>query len=190
MMREAILVAQLLAAAGAGLAGGVFFAFSAFVMPGLKRLPVEGGIRAMNVINAAAWRPLMILLFGTAAVCLAVIASLIAMWGSYPIRLAETGATMGLAGAVFYILGAVLVTLERNVPLNRMLSAATDASGPMVWRAYLRDWVKWNHVRTATCAVACALLVSGAAMMQVAWLRPVLRHIDCMTPEGHLGPCY
>src|SRR5262245_18157111 len=152
MMRDAILVAELLAALGAGLAGGVFFAFSAFVMRGLKRLPDQDGIAAMNAINVAAVRPpLMILLFGTAAVCRAVMVALIVTWGSHRIYLAESGAVLSLVGAVFYILGAVLVTMERNVPLNRALAEATDASGPMLWKMYLRDWVKWNHIRTATC---------------------------------------
>ena len=130
MMREAIHVAELLAAMGAGLASGVYFAFSAFVMQGLKRLPAEDGIKAMNAINVAAVRPpLMVLLFGTAAMCLAVVVSLVVTWGSPTTRLAESGMTMSLAGAVVYILGAVLVTMERNVPLNRALAAATDASG-------------------------------------------------------------
>jgi uncharacterized membrane protein len=36
------------AAVGSGLIGGVFFAFSAFVMAALARLPASGGIAAMS----------------------------------------------------------------------------------------------------------------------------------------------
>lgn len=187
-MRDTILVIELLAAVGAGLAGGVFFAFSTFVMRGLGNLPAADGIKAMNAINVAAVRPpLMILLFGTAAVCVAVIAALIVTWGNHRIDLAVSGRALSLAGAGLYILGAVLVTMERNVPLNRALAATTDASGPMLWRAFLRDWVKWNHVRTVTCVIACALLISGA-VLQVA--RPSIRPAACMTLDGQPVPCW
>ncbi len=61
----------LVAAIGSGLVGGVFFAFSSFVMPALRRLPDDQGISAMQAINKAAPTPLfMTALFGTAAVSL------------------------------------------------------------------------------------------------------------------------
>lgn len=189
-MREAILAIEMLAAVGAGLAGGVFFAFSAFVMLGLKRLPTEDGIKAMNAINVAAVRPpLMILLFGTAAVCAAVIVALIMAWGSPRLHLAESGMALSLAGAVIYLLGAILVTMERNVPLNRALAAATESSGAMMWKIYLRDWVKWNHVRTVTCAIACVLLILGVVRQAP---RPLLPSYiaDCMDIVTHaMAPC-
>jgi uncharacterized membrane protein len=99
------------------------------------------------------------------------------------------GLGAGLAGGVFFAFGAVLVTMGRNVPLNRALAEATDASGPMLWRTYLRDWVKWNHVRTVTCAVACVLLVYGTAL-QIP--RPIIPSYiaDCMDLKTQqLAPC-
>jgi uncharacterized membrane protein len=55
---------------GCGLIGGVFFAFSAFVMSGLNRLPPSRATAAMQSINVTAQHPpLMLALFGTAAVC-------------------------------------------------------------------------------------------------------------------------
>src|SRR4026209_1034674 len=57
-----------IAAVGAGLAAGVFFAFSSFVMQTLRRLPSEQGIAAMQSINKQAPTPaFMMLLIGTAA---------------------------------------------------------------------------------------------------------------------------
>lgn len=54
------------AALGSGLAGGVFFAFSAFVMPALGAVSKPVGIAAMQSINNRAVKPpLMIALFGT-----------------------------------------------------------------------------------------------------------------------------
>ena len=62
-----------IAATGSATVGGVFYAFSTFVMPGLRALPPAEGAAAMQKINVAAVRPgLMIALFGTAAVCVAV----------------------------------------------------------------------------------------------------------------------
>jgi hypothetical protein len=56
----------MITAVGAGVAGGVFFAFSTFVMPALHRLPKPQGMAAMQSINKAAPNPLfMAVLFGT-----------------------------------------------------------------------------------------------------------------------------
>jgi uncharacterized membrane protein len=74
-----------------------------------------------------------------------------------------------IGGSVVYLVGAILVTLLRNVPLNNALAAATQADGPEIWKTYLHDWVKWNHVRTVACTLACALLVA-ALVMQLAWI--------------------
>jgi uncharacterized membrane protein len=60
-------VATLAATLGCGLNTGVFFAFSTFVMPALKRLPAVQGIAAMQSINKLAVTPaFMAVLFGTA----------------------------------------------------------------------------------------------------------------------------
>ena len=61
----------LAAALGAGLVAGIFFAFSAFIMAALKRLPPEGGISAMQSINVAVLNPVFFLVFfGTAVAAL------------------------------------------------------------------------------------------------------------------------
>ena len=68
-------------AVGAGLNGGVFFAFSTFVMRALARLPVSGGMSAMQAINREAPSPLfMLLLFGTGILSVAAGAIAIAGW--------------------------------------------------------------------------------------------------------------
>ena len=50
-------ILTLVAAVGAGLVGGVFFAFSAFVMRALRGLPDEQGLAAMQAVNRAAPAP-------------------------------------------------------------------------------------------------------------------------------------
>jgi uncharacterized membrane protein len=51
-MSPALFGVALAAALGAGLNGGVFFAFSGFVMPALQRLPAAQGIAAMQSITS------------------------------------------------------------------------------------------------------------------------------------------
>ena len=66
-------------AVGCAVNGGVFFAFSSFVMAALRRLAPAQGIAAMQSINVVALTPpLMIPLFGTALACLALIVTAIA----------------------------------------------------------------------------------------------------------------
>ncbi|HLL90834.1 MAG TPA: hypothetical protein VK324_16150 [Tepidisphaeraceae bacterium] len=58
----------LAAALGSGLMAGVFFAFSAFVMRALGRLPAGEAVAAMRAINVAVINPLFLGVFlGTAA---------------------------------------------------------------------------------------------------------------------------
>lgn len=158
MPDDTILIIEFIAALGSGLAGGVFFAFSGFVMQGLALLPGSDGAKAMNAINVTAVKPpLMILMFGTAVLCAFIVVLCF-------FRLGETG--MGLAGlgAVVYLAGSIAVTMLRNVPLN--IALGKDAENRDLWARYLREWMLWNHVRTVTCAIAAALFI--AAMLQQA----------------------
>ncbi len=144
-------------AVGCGVAGGVFFAFSSFVMDALRRLPHAEGITAMQAVNRQAVTPVfMATLFGTAALC-AVLAVL-------ALRHREAPASgWVLAGAVLYLVGAIGVTAVRNVPLNDAL-AALDPAAPASagrWNAYLRDWTRWNHVRAVASAAAAAAMTVG-----------------------------
>ena len=100
---------------GCGVVSGVFFAFSGFVMPALGRLPASQGIAAMQAINVTAVTPpLMIALFGTAAVCLAIIVEAALTWGT-------PGAALRILAALLYLLGVVGVTMVCNVPRNNAL---------------------------------------------------------------------
>ncbi|MBZ9670123.1 DUF1772 domain-containing protein [Mesorhizobium sp. ES1-3] len=141
-----------IAALGAGVVGGVFFAFSNFVMPAFARLPAAGGIAAMNSINVTVITPMfMTALFGTGLVCLVLISGAIIGWS-------QPGSFWLLAGALIYLVGNPIVTMVFNVPLNDVLAAVDPASsnGAAVWTGFLRDWVMWNHVRTVTAILAMA----------------------------------
>lgn len=145
----------IIAAIGAGVVGGVFFAFSNFIMAGLARLPAAGGIAAMNSISITVITPtFMTALFGTGLLCLALIAGAIMNWG-------QASSYWLLAGAVIYLVGNPIVTMAFNVPLNDALAAVDPASanGAAVWTNYLSEWVMWNHVRTITAIVAMACFI-------------------------------
>jgi uncharacterized membrane protein len=138
-------VPTLVAAVGCGLMGGVFFAFSAFVMAGLNRLPADQGVRAMQSINVTAVRPpLMITLFGTAALCVALVVRAALTWGG-------RRSTILLVGAGLYLIGVVMMTAAYHVPLNDVLAKVDPNSAAAVakWQDYVRNWTAWNWVRAA-----------------------------------------
>lgn len=138
------------AAVATGMAGGVLYAFSAFVMAGLRRLPPDDGAAAMRGINRDAVRPpLMALLL--AATGLPVAAAVAGLVGPEP------GAPWAVAGAVVAVLGVLGVTGVGNVPLNDQLEAADDPGAE--WQRFVGPWLRWNHVRTAAGALAAALFV-------------------------------
>jgi len=67
-------VLAVVAAVGAGVMGGVFFAFSVFVMRALDRLPTLQAVAAMRAINVTVITPLFLLDFvGTALLSVAVL---------------------------------------------------------------------------------------------------------------------
>lgn len=141
-------------ALGAALVAGVFFAFSSFVMAALGRLPAPAGIAAMQAINVTVLRVGFLGLFlGTAAgAAVLVLAS----------ALRADGPLLAVGGAL-YLLGCFLVTGARNVPLNKALAQAAPESeeGAALWARYLRDWTRWNHLRTAAALAASALMIGG-----------------------------
>ena len=144
-------------ALGCGLSAGVFFAFSSFVMPALDRLAPAQSIRAMNSINKLAVTPVfMTALFGTALACAVLGVWAVTSWGERP-------AAFALAGCALFLVGAIVVTIAANVPLNDALMKvdpeATDAATR--WSTYLSDWTPWNHVRTVTAIAASGLLIAA-----------------------------
>lgn len=155
MIDRLLFALTFLAALGCGLIGGFFFAFSACVMGALARLPAAQGIAAMQSINIVVINRLFLgAFFGTAAACLLLAIAALFVW-------AVPGAIYLLAGSVLYLVGAILVTIRFNVPLNDQLAAAQaeSAEAASLWRRYLAVWTAWNHVRTVASLVAAALLI-------------------------------
>jgi uncharacterized membrane protein len=155
MIVNLLLALSLLSALGSGLIAGVFFAFSAFVMAALARLPPKGGIAAMQSINVVVLnRPFLGVLFGTGLVSL-ILAATSLLAGP------TSGAWYALAGCILYLLGTLGVTIAFNVPLNDRLArtAPDSAEGASLWQHYLARWTAWNTVRTVAAAGAMALFI-------------------------------
>src|SRR6476620_7606444 len=116
-------------ALGAAAMGGVFLAFSAFVMPALRDLPGREGAEAMRAINRRAVRPpLMTPLLGTATACAALgVVAVVDPGEPYAWRL--------LAGGAIYLVGVIGVTGAFHVPRNDALEAASGDRVAEVWRA-------------------------------------------------------
>lgn len=135
---------------GAGLVAGVFFAFSTFVMKALAQLPARQGIAAMQRINVVVIGPLFLGVFvGTAVLASLGAVAAFAPW--VPGR-----STLLLVGAATYVVGCFGVTMACNVPRNERLARMDDASpdAQSYWPVYVREWLVWNHVRTASSLVA------------------------------------
>jgi uncharacterized membrane protein len=147
--------------------GGLFYAFSTFVMRGLDRTDPTDAITAMRGINAEAQAngPFLAVFLGSALLSVAV--AVVAVT-----RLDRPGGWYLLAGAVFGVL-ALVVTMAFNVPLNNRLDGIdpaqlSAAAAAREWHAYLAPWTMWNHVRTATAVIAAVLLLIGERVSSAA----------------------
>ena len=136
------------------LLGGVYFAFSAFIMRALAETGAAG-VAAMNAINRVIQRSLFMPLF---------IGSTLASLALAVIGLFELPMLRGvclIAGGLLYVAGMFAVTMFCNVPLNNALAEVTadTRAGTAIWKDYLRRWTRWNHVRTVSCLGAAALFI-------------------------------
>jgi uncharacterized membrane protein len=162
-MDRLLTASTLLAALGSGLIAGAFFAFAAFVLTALARLPARSGIAAMqSLIVAIKSRLFLTVFFGTAA-----LAALLGI--AAPLRWSEPGALYLLIGSLLYLNGPFGVTLLKNLPLNNKLAAMKpeNAESGRFWNAFRASWGMWNHARWlgalgASAAFILALIEGGA----------------------------
>ena len=160
MSTSPYLIATTAAAVSSAAVGGLFYAFSTFVMRGLDRTSPNAAITAMRAINAEAQvnAPFLLLFVGSTLLALGVgIAA--------ALRLSSPGAAYVLAGAVLGLV-AFVVTMAFNVPLNNRLDGVdpaelSTAEALQQWRDYLGPWTAWNHVRTAAPLVGAMLMMIG-----------------------------
>lgn len=147
----------LTAAVGSGLIGGLFFAFSTFIMRAFDRLPATQAIAGMQAINVTIINPVFFIAFFGTALVAAALAAIAVVDGTAAARVPI------LVGAAAYLLGPILVTVACNVPLNNMLAAVEpgDADPAGAWRRYRGRWTAWNHVRTLASLAAAAAFAAA-----------------------------
>lgn len=163
MTHEWILYFCLFLALWSAIVGGVFSAFSEFIMAALLKAAPACGIEAMQHINRSVIPTQFvagILLIAPASVLLA----------AYSVNTVEGAALWALVAAPFvYVPSVFLMTIIGNVPMNNRLDRLDHASpeAEVYWLRYGRDWTRLNHVRTLG-SVVTAMLYVGAAVLLIA----------------------
>lgn len=145
-----------IAAIGAGLMAGVYFAFSVFIMQSFNRLDPANAVDAMKAINKAILRSwFMPLFFGSTFLYLFLSILAIFNWS-------DANAPLLLTAGLTYFGGMFLCTVFFNVPLNNQLEK-TKKNGidtTEFWSYYYKYWTRWNHLRAASSLIACALNIT------------------------------
>jgi uncharacterized membrane protein len=144
-----------IAAIGAGLMAGVYFAFSGFIMRSLDRLDAENAVDAMNTINEVILRSwFMPLFFGTSLLYLLLAVLALFDWS-------DPNAPLLLTAGLTYFGGMFVCTVFFNVPLNNRLAKVKggDIDKIQLWSHYYKYWSRWNHLRTASSLMACVLSI-------------------------------
>lgn len=157
MFAQIVTAATFLAALGSGLMAGLYFAYSNSVMPSLARVPAPQGVFAMGTINTVIQNPLFLSVFmGTAL--LALLAVVAVLFGAASVR-----PFWAILGAVFFVVGNIVVTMTINVPMNDALTGVPPDSpqAAQLWATYLDRWVFWNSVRAAACLGALAAFIAA-----------------------------
>ena len=143
-----------------GMAGGVFFAFSTYVMPALDRVAPAQAVAAMQAINVAAVAPFTTVQGAPAVLSMALIVDALLDWRG-------TASALIVAAGVVYLGGLIALTGAYHVPLNKGLDHV-DPSGPeaaAAWRRYAGPWTRGNHVRALAGVLAAGLFIAALRLV-------------------------
>lgn len=132
-------------------------AFSAMVLPALRKLPAADAVAVMQRINVAAVQPpFMALFFGGAAL-------------SAGLVVAELSTGPFTGGSLTRVIGASLalasfgLTVAANVPMNNALANVTPAGtgATEAWHTFNDGWSRTNLIRGVAAMVGAALLTGS-----------------------------
>jgi uncharacterized membrane protein len=143
-----------------GVAGGVFFAFSTYVMPALDRVAPAQAVAAMQAINVAAVAPFTTVQGAPAVLSVALIVDALLDWRG-------TASALIVAAGVVYLVGLIGLTGGYHVPRNNALDRV-DAAGPeaaAAWRRYAGPWTRGNHVRALAGMLAAGLFIAALRLV-------------------------
>ena len=138
-----------------GLIAGVYFAFSTFIMPAFAKIETTQSIAAMNSINKTILHSLfMPLFFGSSIISVVLIIFAFIHWG-------QVGSELTFIAGIVYFFGMFFCTVIFNVPLNNALARTdlNDNNAQQVWSHCLNTWTQWNHLRTVSSLITCALCI-------------------------------
>lgn len=156
MLDSMLVFSLVVAATGAGLMAGVYFAFSTFIMQSLDQLGPGPATDAMNSINKVILRSwFMALFFGSTLIYIVL--------GAVALLATDlAGRSLLFTAALIYVVGMFLCTARFNVPLNNRLTKAAgdDKSKAETWNHYFRHWTRWNHLRAVGSLVALVLTIA------------------------------
>ncbi|MEL6870261.1 MAG: anthrone oxygenase family protein [Pseudomonadota bacterium] len=138
--------------------GGVFSAFSEFIMSGLLRTSPACGIASMQHIN----RTVLKTQFVVGIFSIAIFSILFAVY-SVAVFEGRALATIILA-ALVYLPSVFFMTMLGNVPMNDKLESLdhTSREAEVYWAQYGRDWTRLNHIRSIGSVLTSALYIAAA----------------------------
>jgi uncharacterized membrane protein len=138
--------------------GGVFSAFSEFVMAGLQSAAPNGGIEVMQHINRRVIRTQFVAgIFSIAAFSV--------LFGVYSLVIFDGAARVTLVLApLVYLPSVLLMTVFGNVPMNKRLESLDHTTGQAhaYWLVYGRNWTRLNHFRYVGSVLTAGLYIVAA----------------------------
>jgi uncharacterized membrane protein len=142
--------------------GGVFSAFSEFIMSALRKASPTAGIEVMQQINRTVIRTQFvagILLIGP----LSILATGFALWNFEGAALV----TLILASVV-YLSSVLFMTMLGNVLMNNKLDRLghTSNEASLYWTEYGRVWTRLNHFRSVG-SIVTAILYGAASLILI-----------------------
>lgn len=138
--------------------GGVFKAFSEFIMRALKNSDEESAVSIMQRINIDVIRTEFLVAF----FALFPLSISLALYGFY--MLEGLARNLLIGAGITYVASVYVVTLFGNVPMNRKLSHMNPCEEETLqyWPVYVAKWTRFNHVRTVGSVATSGLYLLAA----------------------------
>ncbi|MDF1809482.1 MAG: DUF1772 domain-containing protein [Phycisphaerales bacterium] len=138
-----------------GVVGGIFFAFSDFIMRSLATTPPSSGIDAMTEINRKVYRSVFI-----HGIWISAVLSVILIFAGVT-QISDPESIWLIVGGSCYLLGVMGVSILFNIPMNHKLESlasrfedSANLRAQKFWSIYLSRWTLWNHVRSVAAVIS------------------------------------
>jgi uncharacterized membrane protein len=145
-----------LAVALNGIAAGIMLSTVVGIVPMMLTMPYDRYVRTVQYLWPR-YDPLMPLLNGGALVCAALSAAVVGGVSARP----------PLIAAAVLLAAVMIISITRNVPVNRLVSRLDPARPPADWTSVdpRGRWRAWNLIRTVLALLAFAANVTAAAQL-------------------------